>query len=253
MINKYYLYKKVFENKDCTCELKDSPAKISSEMAHDIFGTARATEDEIYKSRVDFIREYMERCIGNIPALTGKEARSLLDQYNTILKDLNDSWEGIKVILHTSTFKDMLELQLGVTLDRIYNYEKAERFLHGERYVHVNLDGNRTKCFDNGKEKRVMTKVVDNKITLEQCHRILKVIAEKYDCHPKQLYIDLSVYTETEDNEYGDFPEECLLNRYVCYEKNKDQMTMYENDKPVYNNCHGVICDDPVALADSIG
>lgn len=248
MINKYWLYKKVLENKYNTSELENEHSNLS----YKIFGIHVPKED-IYNSRVNSIKDYMERCIEEIPSLTGKEARSLLDQYNSILADLRGSWKQFEIIRNsTATFKEALEDQLGVMLWHIYDYEKAEKLFHGERNVHVNLDGNFTKCFENGKEKRIMTKVIDNNVTIEQCRNIIKMLAEKYNCHPKQIAIDLSIYTETKDNECGDFPEEFLIKKEVFYKVDNDEMTIYENDKPIYNNCHGVICDDPVALADSI-
>lgn len=128
-------------------------------------------------------------------------------------------------------------------------YEKARKLLHGERTVTVMLDGNRTKAVVNGKPMMVKTQVWDNIVTIKKCHDIIKNLAN-FDCHPHKLTIDLSVYTQTEGNEFGDYPEECLLKKVVYYNVDKDKLVIWKNGLPVYENNHGVICRDSVALAD---
>jgi len=93
------------------------------------------------------------------------------------------------------------------------------------------------------------TIIADNIVTIEKCREIIKKL-NSMDCFPKKIEIDLSIFTETEGNEYGDFPEKCLLNKRVFYVVAEDKLLIWKNDMPVYENNHGVICNDPITLAD---
>lgn len=135
-----------------------------------------------------------------------------------------------------------------VDVDKIA-YKAAQKKLKGDREVVVHLDGNCTKLIVNDKEIMCKTIITDNIVTIEKCRKIIKKL-NNMNCFPKVISFDLSVYTETEGNECGDFPEKCLLNKKVYYTVDKDKLLIWKDGKPVYENNHGVICNDPVTLAD---
>ena len=235
MINKYWLYKKVLENSTLTDELKETPSNFFN-----------LSKEDMYHQRVEDIDNYCLSVVSKIHTLTGIEASLLMQQKDQIMKSLNEQWNIIEGALkYSRTFKEVLEEQFRVTLEHIYNYEKAEKLLTGEREVIAHLDGN--KPLNGGHPVLVKTKVYNSTISIEK----FRELAERVRVyHPTVLDVDLSVYTHTEGNEFGDYPEECLLNRKESYNISKDKLLIWENNNPVFENDHGVITNDPVALAD---
>ena len=243
MINRYYLYKKILENPHLISPLQDD------KDVNSLF-SVEESQEELYNQRVDEINGFCFLTVKNIETLTGKEAADLMQQKDCIMESLIGRWNSVNMSLNLpSTFKEALEDQFHVTQKHIYNYEKAEKKLTGKRIVTVLLDGNKTPLSVNGVQKRFGVEITDNKVGIEDCQKAVKRLAE-FDCHPSKLQFMLSVYTETEGNECGDFPEECLLNCDVFYFVNENRMIIYKDDMPIFENNNGVICNDPVTLAD---
>lgn len=241
MVGKYYLYKVILRNNALTGELKDEPELLFS---------GKMSQQDLYEQRVQDINANCLAAVKSIDTLTGAEANSLMQQKDRIIGSLLGHWTDIALQLNMGhSFAETLADQLDVNTDKIHTYETAEKSLVGERVVLVSLDGNHTKLIKDGKPQIVQTRIKNNFVTIEKCREIVTNLAN-YHCHPKKVCIDLSIFTSTPGNECGDFPEECLLNKKVFYDVKKDKMLIWQDENPVYENDHGVICDDPVTLAD---
>ena len=121
----------------------------------------------------------------------------------------------------------------------------------GTRLVPVIIDGNNHNITKDGKPVCIKTEITDNIVTLAKCQEITAKI-KALGHNPKNLKFLLSIYTETPGNEYGDMPEECLLDKTVCYYPAKNLLRVWGKGMPVYENYDGLICNDPVALADCL-
>lgn len=126
-------------------------------------------------------------------------------------------------------------------------------FGEGKRAVPVIVDGNNHDLIDpvNGKRLLFQTEVVNNIVTMDKCKSIIEALRNEYNYEPKSLKIDLCIYTKTPGNEYGDFPEECLLHKIVTYGVQNNRLRVWQNRDLVYENWDGEISRDPVALADT--
>jgi hypothetical protein len=119
----------------------------------------------------------------------------------------------------------------------------------GTRLVTVIVDGNNHNLQINGKRAIVQTEITNNIVTLAKCQEITEKI-RRAGHEPKKLDFLLSIWTETPGNEYGDFPEECLLNKEARYFVTENRLEIWENNELIYENNNGLICRDRVALAD---
>lgn len=228
MINKYWLYKQVLEKQSCTSNLKPEES-----TQFDIFDFPKPTMEELYSQRIEQIDYHMLSCIDVISVLTGHETKSLMRQRDHILNSLKGQWENVKAMLDFGySFKEVLERRFGITLNNIYDYEKAEKLLTGNREVTVILDNNRTKLTMNGKTVMVHTIAKNNNVPIEKLREIAQTLHDR-KCYPNELEVNLSVYTQTAGNELGDEPEECLTDKKVIYNVKEDKMVVYENGKEV--------------------
>jgi len=245
-INKYYLYKKVLTSKVCTEEL-DTKSLIS-----ELFGGEEITLLEAYENRVNMIMQLINsQFVENLENINGKNIISLFAQSNSIKRELAEKNYADILIKNGHNFLEVLEGLFKLTLDHIETYEKAEKQLTGSRMVTIIIDGNNHNLMVDGKRVIVQTEIIDNIVTIEKCQKVNeKIKAAGYT--PKKLEFLLSIYTDSKGNEYGDFPEECLLNRKVYYFPKSNCMRIWENGYPIYENCNGVICEDRDALADCL-
>lgn len=245
-INKYYLYKKVLTSKACTEEL-DTKSLMS-----ELFGGEEITLLEAYENRAEMIIQLVNsQFVEDLENVNGKDIISLFVQSNSIKRELAEKSYADILIRNEHNFLEVLEGLFKLTLEHIETYEEAEKQLTGGRMVTVIVDGNNHNIVINGKRAIVQTEIIDNIVTIEKCQEVTqKIIIAGHT--PKKLEFMLSIYTQSKDNECGDFPEECLLNRKVYYFPESNCMRIWENGYPIYENCNGVICDDPVALADCL-
>lgn len=244
MFNKYYLVKRILTDDFLTRELKDEDSEF------DMFFIP-STELELYETRVRFIKLTMDNFIKDLGTLTPDQVIDIIYQRDEILENLDDKGYANIMIKNQNPFKEILEVLLRVTLDHIYTHEEAEKQLTGKRMVTVIVDGNNHNLMINGKRAIVQTEITDNIVTIEKCQEVTEKI--KVAGHnPEKLEFPLYIYTQSKDNECGDFPEECLLNRKVVYYPKTNCMRIWEKGEPVFENYNGVICDDRVALMDCL-
>jgi hypothetical protein len=245
MINKYYLIKKLL-----TSNLADKLEQERNEMEA-LFDLPKLSVMELYDKRVEAIK-YISSSIWveDLTNISRKDVTELFNQRDYILDRLSNKSYAEILIKNGHNFKEVLEGLLDVTLDHIKNYEKAEKFLTGNRLVTVIIDGNNHNITKDGKRVVIQTEIEDNTVTLEKCKEVTEKI-RSLGHEPKELKFVLSIYTETPGNN-GDFPEECLLNRNVYYYPQSNCMRIWENGVPIYENCDGIICTDQDALADCL-
>jgi len=245
-INKYYLYKKVLTSKACTEEL-DTKSLIS-----ELFGGEEITLLETYENRVEMIMQLIKtQFVEDLENINGQDIISLFAQSTSINRELAEKNYANILIQNGHKFIEVLEGLFKLTLDHINNYEEAEKQLTGTRMVTVIVDGNNHNLTIDGKRAIVQTEITDNIVTIEKCQEVTEKI-KAAGHNPEKLKFMLSIYTESKDNECGDFPEECLLDRKVIYYPKSNCMRIWENGYPVYENCDGIICEDEVALADCL-
>ena len=243
MLNHYYLIKKLLTDKVATEELTEN------DEFNNLFDTPSSTI-ELYDDRVLTIRDYSKTIwIENLVNISGKDITSLMTQRDYILNKLSNKIYAETLIGNKHPFKDVLEGLLEVTLTHIENYEKAEKLLTGKRIVSVMIDGNNHNITKDEKHVCIQTEIEDNMITLEQCQKTVENI-RKLGHEPKRLKFYMSIYTETEGNECGDFPEECLLDRIINYDVEGNSLMVWEKGEPILKNVNGVIYDDKITLAD---
>lgn len=243
-MNKYYLAEKLLTDEQLTAELEAN--------SRDKLFEVETSVEKLYENRVDYIKSaIVERYIKPFKNISGEDVAKLISQRDCIISNLQSQKSYVIDILipNGNKFKAILEYVLGVTLEHIENYHEAEKLLKGERLVPVILDGNNTNLIVDGKEQRFGVKITDNNVTMENCHEAVKRLKE-LNCFPKKLEFLLSIFTKSNGNEYGDFAEECLLDKRVKYDVEENRMTIWENKELVYENNNGIVCDDKVALAD---
>lgn len=129
------------------------------------------------------------------------------------------------------------------------NLNDAKKLVRDTRVVPVIIDGNSTKLIVDGKEQRFGMEVTNSTVTMDMLHKAVKRL-HSFNCHPKKLEVLLSVYTETDGNEYGDCPEVCVLDKTVTYDVDANCMVIKSAGMPIYENNNGIICRDHEALAD---
>lgn len=214
-MNKYYLYKKVLTSPVCTAELEATEKSI--------FGETTITLMEAYKNRVETINCLARTLfVEDLVNVSGEGIKSLLNQAWSIEKELNNTHKAEILIKNGHKFIEVLEDMFGVTLAHINNYEKAEELLSGKRLVPVVVDRN-----NNGLAKPIRTEIENNEITIDKCREITsKIRALGYE--PKELKFLLSIYTESEGNELGDTPEECLIKKDAYYYVESDCLKVTE-------------------------
>lgn len=197
------------------------------------------TFEEVYNMKVGMIDSVIISHIKEMPALSGKEAIELMFSRENIMKTFNQKLRYAE-ILHKNghPFIKVLEELLEVSLEHIENYERAAQELKGKRIVAVVVDGN------NHNLPPLRTVIEDNIVTLEKCHELVKNIRE-LGHEPKDLKFLLSIFTRTDGNECGDFPEECLLNKEITYNVRYDLLQVYKDDEFIYENKGGVIYVNP--------
>lgn len=182
-------------------------------------------EDE-YNRKIDSIKLSILKYIEEKDALTGKEAVTLIKNMEWIIKRLTEQKEYAELLYNNGeSFVEMLESLLRVSREHIANYEKAMEQLTGKRLVYVIIDGN-----NNSLPKPIQTEIIDNVITIEKCREVTEKI-NALGHEPKEIQFNLHVYTESKGNEFGDWAEECLLNREVKYYPSEDCMQVWENEK----------------------
>jgi hypothetical protein len=244
MFNKYYLIKRILTDDFLTRDLKDEDSEFEMFFIP-------STELELYETRTCFIKITMDQFIKDLGNLTPEQVIDIIYQRDEILENLDDKSYAELMIKNQNPFKEILEVLLRVTLDHIYAYEEAEKQLTGKRMVTVIVDGNRHNLMVDGKRAIVQTEITDNIVTIEKCQEVTENI-KKVGHDPEKLEFMLYIYTKSKDNECGDFPEECLLDRKVVYYPKTNCMQIWEKGEPVYENFNGVICDDRVALMDCL-
>lgn len=245
MINKYYLYKKVLTDDTLTEELKEET--IFLDLGLDF---PPATKKDLFISRAEIIKYMLTEYIKELENISGKEALSLVEQRDKILRSLNENYAEL-LIKNGYTFRQVLEGLFEVTLEHINDYEDAEKQLTGKRLISVIVDGNNHNITVDGKRAVIRTEIENNTVTLEKCKEVTEHIrATGHD--PEKLEFMLYIYTETKGNEYGDFPEECLLDKKVSYFPKINLMRIWQDGIPIYENNNGIICDDRDALADCL-
>ena len=124
----------------------------------------------------------------------------------------------------------------------------------GERVVAVIVDGNNHDLMVDGKRAIIRTTVVNNQVTIAKCKEIVANIQKQFDYTPKHLKIHLHIYGPEEENQDSIFgvTAECLLDSEATYNVKNNCLRIWKDKMPIYENYDGVICKDPVALADSL-
>ncbi|CAB1251787.1 protein of unknown function [Ruminococcaceae bacterium BL-6] len=250
MVNKYTLYKFVLENPNYTAQL------TQPEFDPLFVEEPQYSLSELYDKRVEdinagillFIKEYPE-------LLTGTDALMLIQQKDDIIRFLKDKKESYIELLSLNdssyTFFNCLQSILEVSIYTVRAYDDAEKLLTEDRTVYVApllKNGQRLKLMDSdGKLKNLQTHIANSTITIEKCRDLVKACHD-HNCFPDELEIFLDVWTKTEGNECGDWPEEQLLDRTAKYSIEKDTLTIWENDKCVLENHSGILCTDKKEL-----
>jgi hypothetical protein len=245
--SKYYLAEIILIRDILTADLKE---EILSGSIEELFNMPISTE-VLYDNRVGLIKTVIDSHIKEIDTITGVEALELTQQRDDILQRLQAQRHYVLNILipNGDTFADILEQVLGTDMTGIRAYREAEKLLTGTRIVPVILDGNNTPLMIDGERRTFGAEVTDNRVTMDVCHKAVARLTE-FNCHPGKLEFLLSIYTSTPGNEYGDFPEECLLDRKAYYHVAENRLMIWENGDPVYEDNNGIVCTDTVALSD---
>lgn len=87
-------------------------------------------------------------------------------------------------------------------------------------------------------------------ITLQRCAEIMAAARKLSGRDLAMISIRHSIYSKSPDNECGDFPETCYLDKHYDYDARTNSLTIYDRGVPVYANDNGVVCRDQVALFD---
>ena len=114
-----------------------------------------------------------------------------------------------------------------------------------ERTVTVIVDGNNHNIQVNGKNVIFQTKITNNVVTLTKCQEVTELV-RKYGHEPKKLVFLLQIFEEPDDEGYAPY----ILNKEARYFVRQNRLEIWLNNELVYENNDGIICDDPVALAD---
>lgn len=246
--SKYYLTEMILARDILTADLKEEVLPGSIEY---LFNMPVPIE-VLYDNRVGLIKTAIDSHIKEIDTITGADVLELMRQRDDILHRLQAQRHYVLDILipNGDLFSDILEQVLGIDMVGIRAYREAEKLLTGARIVPVILDGNNTPLIIDGEKRTFGVEVTDNRITMDVCQKAVARLAE-FNCYPKKLEFLLSIYTSTPGNEYGDFPEECLLDRKAYYHIVDNRLTIWENGDPVYEDNNGFVCTDSVALSDS--
>jgi hypothetical protein len=219
-MNKYYLYKKVLASPACTAKLETTEKTL--------FGETTITLMEAYKNRAESINQLIRTVfVEGLSNINGEQIQSLLAQAYNIEQSLYNMRYAEILMQNGHSFQEVLEGLFDLTLENIQNYDKAANMLTEKRIVTVILDGNKTFLHKDSKEVMVKTEIENNTVTIEKCRELIKKLNAE-NCYPKELTFLLSVYTETANNEMGDYPEECLLKREVNYYVDSDCLEIRE-------------------------
>ena len=220
-INKYYLYKKVLTSKACIEELE-------TESVMTLFGGKNLTIQEAFINRTKLITQLVKtQFIEDLENVSGKEIISLFAQATSIERDLKEKKYAETLLANKHPFIEVLEGLFELDLIHIENYERAENLLTGKRNITVILDNNNTHFIKDGKEIMIQTEIENNIVTIQKCKELIEKLNAE-NCYPKKLDFSLNIYTETKNNECGDYPEECLLRRNFNYDVENDYLRVVE-------------------------
>jgi hypothetical protein len=96
-------------------------------------------------------------------------------------------------------------------------------------------------------------------ITVDRCKTLVTKIEEKFGHKVEKLVIDMKkwAYDIMSENdipayEAMDINIPCTLDKTATYFVKSNCLQIWKDGDPVYENNNGVICKDPVALADSL-
>jgi len=224
MINKYFLYKRILTNAFCTSQLDGSK---------DFMFLMQGIEtpiESLYDERVETITQLTKSLfVEDLQGLSGEDVKTLFIQRDCIINNLKNKNYALMLIKNENMFKEVLESLFDLTLEHIENYEKAEVLIEGKRIVPVVIDNNNHNLMINGNRLVMKTEIENNTVTIEKCQDIISHLKSKFNYDAKELRFLLSVYTETENNELGDYPEELLLNLDVVYDVYENCITRLNN------------------------
>ena len=89
-------------------------------------------------------------------------------------------------------------------------------------------------------------------ITLERCKEIVFKLEEAYKIKFYKIKLEDSIFEGKAEKGDWDNPLPLLKEKHYIYHVKSNCLTIWENGMPIYENNDGVICDDPVALADCL-
>jgi len=89
-------------------------------------------------------------------------------------------------------------------------------------------------------------------VTLKRCGQIFEKACTLSGRDLSSIHIHLSEFTVTPDNEDGEFPEKCIMNKEWIYTDKSNSLLIYDKGQPVYVNGNGTISSDRDALVDTL-